>query len=212
MRLRNKKWAAPFIHEANDLVIAPSDDLKSSWNQIFNNNNPISLEIGMGKGDFITQLALMNPDINYIGIERFTTVLAIGAKKIKEKNILNLRLMVYDAANLDKIFNPNSLDAIYLNFSDPWPKKKHAKRRLTAKTFLNCYYQLLKANGSLIIKTDNLSFFDFTCESLKENNFIIRQLDQDYQFDDKSDGMSEYELRFRQQGIKINRIVAIKGN
>ena len=212
MRLRNKPWAEPFLEENDDLVLKYSDELKDNYHNIFDNNEFLNLEIGTGKGDFIKQLASLNLDKNYIGIEKYSTVLAIAAKKIKnETELTNVKLMCYYSSELEKIFNLESLDCIYLNFSDPWPKARHAKRRLTYKTFLDKYYSLLKKGGKIIMKTDNLGLFEYSLESIKEHNkFKLVEYTFDYEFDGSKDGMSEYERKFREIGTKINRLVCIK--
>ena len=160
MRLRNKPWAEPFLEENDDLVLKFDENLKDNFEEIFQNKNSLNLEIGTGKGDFIKQLASLNLDKNYIGVEKYSTVLAIAAKKIKnESELTNVRLMCYDAGEIELVFNKESLDCIYLNFSDPWPKARHAKRRLTYKTFLDKYYMLLKTGGKIIMKTEMLLFY-----------------------------------------------------
>lgn len=212
MRLRNKPWAEPFLLENDDLVLQYEEELKNKYSEIYGNNNSLNLEIGTGKGDFIKQLASLNPNQNYLGIEKYSTVLAIAAKKIKnEIELTNVRLMCYDAGELELIFNKESLDCIYLNFSDPWPKSRHEKRRLTYKTFLDKYYMLLKPNGKIIMKTDNLGLFEYSLESIKEHGkFKLVDYTFDYQFDKDNDGMSEYERKFREIGTKINRLVCVK--
>ena len=212
MRLRNKPWAEPFLEENEDLVLKFDEELKDSFEKIFGINQSLNLEIGTGKGDFIKQLALLNPDKNYIGVEKYSTVLAIAAKKIKnEEGLNNVRLMCYDAGEIELVFNDEALDCIYLNFSDPWPKARHAKRRLTYKTFLDKYYMLLKKGGKIIMKTDNLGLFEYSLESIKEHGkFKLLEFTYDYEFDSLNDGMSEYERKFRENGTKINRLVCVK--
>lgn len=211
MRLRRKKWADPYLNDNTDLVIKESEELIRNWKELFNNDNPIRLEIGMGKGDFIIGIASLNPNINFIGIEHFTTVCAIASKKIKEtEGLENVRVMCYDAANLEKIIAPKSLDAIYLNFSDPWPKKRHAKRRLTSPVFLEIYKKLLKDNGRIIMKTDNDGLFEYSLETIPTCGFKLIEHTTDYIFDQENDAMSEYERRFRESGKNINRLVAEK--
>jgi len=212
MRLRNKPWAEPFLEENDDLVLRFDENLKDEFENIFGNSNSLNLEIGTGKGDFIKQLASLNLDKNYIGVEKYSTVLAIAAKKIKnESELTNVRLMCYDASDIELVFKDESLDCIYLNFSDPWPKARHAKRRLTYKTFLDKYYMLLKKGGKIIMKTDNLGLFEYSLESIKEHGkFKIIDFTYDYEFDKENDGMSEYERKFREIGTKINRLVCVK--
>lgn len=211
MRLRRKKWADPYLEENNELVIKESEELSSSWNYLFGNDNPLRLEIGMGKGDFIIGVAALNKDINFIGIEHFSTVCAIASKKINEtEGTENIRTMCYDAVNLEKVIAPKSLDAIYLNFSDPWPKKRHAKRRLTSPAFLSIYMKLLKDDGKIIMKTDNDGLFEYSVETIPTQGWKIIECTTDYQFDETCDAMSEYERRFRSIGKNINRLVAVK--
>lgn len=212
MRLRNKPWAEPFLLENDDLVLQYSEDLKDKYSEIYSNDRPLNLEIGTGKGDFIKQLASLNPNQNYLGIEKYSTVLAIAAKKIKnETELTNVRLMCYDAGELELVFNEESLNCIYLNFSDPWPKARHEKRRLTFKTFLDKYFKLLKSGGKIIMKTDNLALFEYSLESIKEHGkFKLVEYTFDYVFDKENDGMSEYERKFREIGTKINRLVCVK--
>ena len=212
MRLRNKPWAEPFLEENDDLVLKYSEELKDNYHNIFDNNESLNLEIGTGKGDFIKELARLNPNKNYVGMEKYSTVLAIAAKKIKNaEDINNVRLMCYDAGEVELVFNYESLDCIYLNFSDPWPKARHAKRRLTYKTFLDKYYDLLKTGGKIVMKTDNLGLFEYSLESIKEHGkFKLVEYTFDYEFDAENDGMSEYERKFREMGTKINRLVCVK--
>ena len=212
MRLRNKPWAEPFLLENDDLVLQYSEDLKDKYSEIYSNDRPLNLEIGTGKGDFIKQLASLNPNQNYLGIEKYSTVLAIAAKKIKnETELTNVRLMCYDAGELELIFNEESLNCIYLNFADPLPKARHEKRRLTFKTFLDKYFKLLKSGGKIIMKTDNLALFEYSLESIKEHGkFKLVEYTFDYVFDKENDGMSEYERKFREIGTKINRLVCVK--
>ena len=156
MRLRNNPDAMPFLEEQADLVFINPRDHLGKWHEVFGNNNPIAIEIGMGKGDFIIENARRNPDINYIGIEKYSTVLTIAVKKYLEMEALpNLRFMKEDAAVLGEVFAENEIDTVYLNFSDPWPKKRHLKRRLTYASFLDVYKNILKEKGHLIFKTDN---------------------------------------------------------
>lgn len=211
MRLRKKKWADPYLDENSDLVIKESEDLSTKWSSLFENDNPIRLEIGMGKGDFIIGIAALNKNVNFIGIEHFTTVCAIASKKINEtEGIENIRVMCYDAANLEKIIAPKSLEAIYLNFSDPWPKKRHAKRRLTSPSFMSIYKKILKDDGKIIMKTDNDDLFAYSLETIPTCGFRLEEYTSDYQFDENNDAMSEYERRFRSIGKNINRLVAVK--
>ena len=144
MRLRNNPKAYEIMNENSDFVVIEPENLKNNWKNIFDSDKPIYIEIGMGKGDFIFQNACNYPDINFIGIEKYPSVLAAAINKIKqkEKKVTNLRLMRYDAIELEKVFSENEVDKIFLNFSDPWPKSRHAKRRLTSNKFLDVYRKI----------------------------------------------------------------------
>lgn len=206
MRLKNVKGANEIIENGIYYVKKPYDNI-GNWNKVFGNNNPINIEIGMGKGDFIVENALKYPDINFIGIEKFDSVIVRAVQKTNELEINNLLLIKDDAINLNKIFN-KEIDLIYLNFSDPWPKAKHAKRRLTSPIFLNVYDSLFKNGKKIIMKTDNVDLFNYSLESLTEYGYEIIYKSNDY-FDDDNI-MTEYEKKFREKGIKINRFIAIK--
>ena len=148
MRLRNVKGSRETI-AANQFVIHNEEDMKGRWNALFGNTNPIHIEIGMGKGQFIMELARINPDINYIGIEKFSSVLVRAIEKQEEQQLPNLRFIRMDAENIENVFDKAEVDYIYLNFSDPWPKDRHAKRRLTSSQFLKRYINILSENGGL---------------------------------------------------------------
>lgn len=207
MRLRKKHWALPIIEEHPEIVLQYELDQMIPIEEIFINAQPLCIEIGMGKGDFIIGLALKNPQLNFIGIEYEPNVLAYGVKKYLGSNSLpNLRFMVLDANHLTRLFVPHSIQTIYLNFSDPWPKKRHTKRRLTSKVFLDQYQNLLTKDGQIIQKTDNVNLYSYSKESFLENHYSI-VCDDDYSLL-HDDVMTEYEKRFRGLGNKIFRIVA----
>ena len=147
--------------------------------KLFNNSNPLHVEIGMGKGRFIIEMAKLNPNINYIGIEKYSSVILQATKKVEELDLPNLKLMNADATNLLDLFKENSIDLIYLNFSDPWPKKRQAKRRLTHENFLKLYDKLLKKNGEIHFKTDNRGLFEFSLESFNNYGFKLKRVNLD---------------------------------
>lgn len=210
MRLRNKKWARPLLDSLEKLSIKDGTIYKGKWQEEFKNSNPIYLEIGMGKGDFICGLASKNPHINFIGIERAETVAAIALKKISNLELSNVRIMNVDAAKLEEIFEEKEISQIYLNFSDPWPKKRTTKKRLTYFTYLDMYKSILIENGKVIFKTDNRGLFDFSVESFKEHNWKLENLDYNYPLTDTIiDVPTEYERRFRDSGNPIHRLEAI---
>ena len=150
-------------------------DLKS----LFNNDNPINIEIGMGKGKFIIEMAKLNPNINYIGIEKYSSVILQATKKLENEKLDNLRLLNADATNLLDLFDKKSIDLIYLNFSDPWPKKRQAKRRLTHENFLKIYDELLNENGEMHFKTDNRGLFEFSLESFNNYGYKLKRVNLD---------------------------------
>ena len=147
--------------------------------KLFNNSNPLHVEIGMGKGKFIVEMAKLNPNINYIGIEKYSSVILQATKKLEELELPNLKLMNADATNLLDLFKEKSIDLIYLNFSDPWPKKRQAKRRLTHENFLKLYDKLLKKNGEIHFKTDNRGLFEFSLESFNNYGFKLKRINLD---------------------------------
>ena len=209
MRLRNVKGAREKISSSVSVINEP-ELLKGKWNTYFKNDNPIYIEIGMGKGQFIMQHALNNPDINYIGIEKFSSVLvrAIEKKENHESKLDNLVFLRFDAEYIEEIFAPEEIGRIYLNFSDPWPKDRHAKRRLTSKEFFARYNKILAKDGVVIFKTDNKDLFDFSLEQVKEAKWNLLNKTYDLHNSEYVEGniMTEYEIRFVNEGIKINRM------
>lgn len=200
MRLKKVKNAYEYIIESKNFIKSPNEN-KNSWNKIFSNNNPIELEIGMGKGDFIIKKALLNPNINYIGLEKFDSVLFYAIKKLDELNLSNIKLINEDAINLKEIFG-KEISKIYLNFSDPWPKKRHTKRRLTFKTFLDIYNSIFKEDVNIEMKTDNDNLFDYSLESFVEYGYEIREIDRN-KIDEYQ---TEYEKKFISKGKNINYV------
>ena len=165
MRLRHIPGAEQMIEESPYVIHEPKEK-KGTWKEIFGNDHPIHIEIGMGKGRFLMDLAALNPDINYIGIERYTSVLLRAVQKMNENPLPNVHFLCVDAATLPEIFGAEEVDRIYLNFSDPWPKDRHAKRRLTYRDFWARYKEILKPEGQVIFKTDNRPLFDFSLEEV----------------------------------------------
>ena len=164
----------------------------------------------MGKGDFITQLAERNPDKNFLGLEMEKEVVLKAVRKIAEKNLSNVRLAVFDINNITEIFAEHEIDRIFINFCDPWPKKRHAKRRLTYIKFLEMYRKILKVGGEIHFKTDNRGLFDFSLEQFAEIGFEVRDITFDLHANDPADNIrTEYENKFSAQGFKINRCVVI---
>lgn len=212
MRLRNIPGADEAVSNSKYCIDNPIN-LKGHYkDQLFLNNNPLHVEIGMGKGQFLTTLAKENPEINYIGIERYTSVLLRAIQKVEDEDIPNLRFICFDAADILDIFSCHEVDRIYLNFSDPWPKDRHSKRRLTSSTFLNRYNSILSKDGHIEFKTDNRDLFDFSVEVI--NNHPLWKLDA-VTYDLHNDSsmnegniMTEYEEKFSSQGNPIFKLIA----
>lgn len=211
MRLRNVKGARENI-AASQYVIHHPEEYKGKWRELFKNNNPIHIEIGMGKGKFIQTLAKNNPNINYIGIEKYSSVLIRAIEKRNELDIENLYFIRMDAEEIVDIFEEGEVDQIYLNFSDPWPKDRHAKRRLTSKEFFARYNSILKKDGVVIFKTDNKDLFDFSVEEIPLANWKLKDVTYDLHNSEYVEGnvMTEYEEKFVTEGKPINRLVAYR--
>ena len=208
MRRRNVKNAKQRVEKHFDLVVLNPKDYKGKWHTIFNNNNPIHLEIGMGKGKFLRQHAIEHPEINYIGIEKFDSVIVQAVDKIAPLNLPNIRLINVDALELLDIFSENELSKIYLNFSDPWPKNRHAKRRLTYKDYLEKYHVIL--NGTIEFKTDNRELFEYSLISFNQNKWSFEKVSLDLHYFDETSGeekphiiTTEYEEKFMNKGNVI---------
>ena len=175
------------------------------------NDQPIHIEIGMGKGKFIMALAKQNPQINYVGIEKYSSVLLRGLQKMEEEPLENIRFVRMDAENICEMFDRNEVSRIYLNFSDPWPKDRHAKRRLTSRQFLSLYQKILSSSGLLEFKTDNIGLFDFSLEEVRESSWILQSFTRDLHHDEnmnRGNIMTEYEEKFSAKGNPICKLVA----
>ena len=180
MRLRKVKNARErLMVDNNKYFINDPENYKGKWNELFSNNNPLHIEIGCGKGQFMSTLAKLNPDINYIAIEKFDSVLLRCLEKIINEDIPNLKIAVMDAALLGTYFADDEVDRIYLNFSDPWPKNHHAKRRLTSPLFLDLYKHVLKKDGEIHFKTDNRGLFEYSLETFNNNGFSLSHISLD---------------------------------
>ncbi len=200
LRLRNLKNTDEILNTC-EFLITDSSKYKGKWKELFGNDNPIYIEIGMGFGKFIYENALKNPNINYIGIERFDKVIARAIKKF-DKRLDNLYIIRMDAMEIENSFD-KEVDLIYLNFSDPWPKKCHAKRRLTSKLFLDEYKNILKDDGVIIQKTDNRHLFEFSLESFNENGFLIKNICLDLHKDEErfpDNITTEFEEKWMTEG------------
>ena len=208
MRLKNVKGANEIIINGTYYVDSPYQ-YKGIWNKYFGNNNPIYVEIGMGKGDFIIENALRYPDVNFIGVEKFDSVIVRAIQKSNELELNNLKIIRVDANKLDTIFD-KEIDTIYLNFSDPWPKDRHAKRRLTSPIFLNIYEKIYKDRGRIVMKTDNINLFNYSLESLVNYGYDIVYKNNNLDCLNEDNIMTEYEKRFHTLGVRINKLEAIR--
>ena len=203
MRLRKVKNALEKIQEYPNIVIQNASSYQGKWNTLFKNNNPIYLEIGMGKGKFIIENAKRNPNINYIGLELQESVLVRALEKLIDEPLNNLLLLHEDAFELNNIFQDREIDKIFLTFSDPWPKSRHAKRRLTCNNILNSYRKALKINGSLEFKTDNRKLFEYSILEFINNGLEFKDLSLNLHEDKEDIITTEYEDKFTAKGNVI---------
>lgn len=208
MRLRNVPGSRDMIAES-PFTIKDETEWKGRWNEVFDNDHPIHIEIGMGKGQFIMTLAKEHPEINYVGIEKYSSVLVRALEKQQEIELPNIKFIRMEAENIAEVFAPDEVARIYLNFSDPWPKDRHAKRRLTSVQFLQRYENILQKDGHLIFKTDNRDLFDFSLEQVEEaEHWILLNHTFDLHHSEYVEGnvMTEYEQRFVEKGNAICRM------
>ncbi len=212
MRLRNVPGAREEM-AVNKYVVSNPEENKGKWNEYFGNSNPLHIEIGTGKGQFILKLAEQNPNVNYIGIEKFSSVLIRAVEKQEESQLPNLVFLRFDAEDIENVFEKGEVERIYLNFSDPWPKDRHAKRRLTSTRFLARYEKFINPEGYVAFKTDNRALFDFSLEQAEKSGWLIEDVTFDLHNSEYSEGniMTEYEERFSSMGNPICRMVARPG-
>ena len=212
MRLKNVPGAREVIADSIYCIHDPEEQksLKGQWRSLFENEQPLHIEIGMGKGQFIYGMAVAHPEINYIGIEKYSSVLIRAIQKMEESPLPNLRFIRMDAEEICEVFGTGEVDRIYLNFSDPWPKKRNAKRRLPSKEFLRRYDVILSEDGRIEFKTDNRELFDFAVEEVPFSSFVMDAVTYDLHADpvmNEGNVMTEYEERFSAKGNKINKYI-----
>jgi len=209
MRLRHIRGSERAIAESPYVVQQP-EQYRGRFHELFGNTHPIRIEVGMGKGKFIMELAERNPQLNFIGVERYSSVLLRALQKREEMDLPNVWFMCVDARELPGIFAPGEVENIYLNFYDPWPKERHARRRLTSPDFMKVYDQILEKNGRVEFKTDNQELFSYSLEAIPEAGWKIDGFTRDLHHSDMAEGnvMTEYETRFSSMGNPICKLIA----
>ena len=209
MRVRNRKGATELLEAHPQYVILNPADAKGRWQEIFGNDHPIRVEVGSGKGAFVSGMAKANPEINYIGIDIQKSVLSYALDKVLATDVPNIKLLWVDGSDLTDYFEEGEIDRLYLNFSDPWPKKRHEKRRLTYQSFLATYQQILPENGEIHFKTDNRGLFEYSLVSFSQYGMILKGVWLDLHASDfEGNVMTEYEKKFSSKGQVIYRVEA----
>jgi len=206
MRVRHKPWAKEKIEQYPQYIVANPEQYKGKWHEVFEKGQPLHIEVGTGKGQFITEMARANPSINYIGIELYNSVIITALERLIDADLPNLRLLNVNAVDLPKYFTKNDVDQVYLNFSDPWPKSRHEKRRLTYKDFLKIYEEILVDGGEIHFKTDNQGLFEYSLMSFSAYGLLLKYVSLDFHNSGyEGNIMTEYEEKFSEQGNRIYR-------
>lgn len=206
MRLRHKPWAKEKIEQYPQYIVPNPELHKGKWHEAFENRQPLHIEVGTGRGRFITEMAKANPSINYMGIELYDSVIVDALDRLIEADLPNLKLLKVNANDLGKYFEKNDVDRVYLNFSDPWPKVRHEKRRLTYKDFLKLYENILVDGGEIHFKTDNQGLFEYSLMSFSAYGLLLKFLSLDFHKSEfEGNIMTEYEQKFSEKGNRIYR-------
>ncbi|RNF40797.1 tRNA (guanosine(46)-N7)-methyltransferase TrmB [Planococcus salinus] len=211
MRARYKPWAADLIESHPEIIIPDPENFRGRWHEVFGNDHPLHIEAGTGKGRFIIGMAKANPEVNYIGIELFDSVIVTALERVLEEpaGVPNLRLLRVNAKDLGEYFQQGEVDRLYLNFSDPWPKTRHAKRRLTHESFLKLYETVLPSEGEIHFKTDNRGLFEYSLTSISEYGMLLKDVSLDLHANEPEwNIMTEYEEKFLKKGQPIYRLEA----
>lgn len=209
MRLKHVKGASEALDKSNYVIHNP-EQFKGNFEKLFENSNPIHIEIGMGKGNFIIENAKRYPDINFIGIEKYDSVMIRAVQKLEDISLPNLRFIRYDASKIEELFN-HEIETIYLNFSDPWPKARHARRRLTSTEFLVHYDMIFKDKMRIVQKTDNRKLFEYSLKSFTDYGYKIEDISLNLHEDNSLDNIeTEYEQKFISRGYIIYRVEVTK--
>lgn len=207
MRLRKVPGAEDYIYSQEKFIIKEPSQAKGKWSEVFGNDNPIHVEFGTGKGNFITTLAKRNPDINYIGVEYKAAVLIKAMQKVENVEQANLRFLLFDVYTSEEVFSEGELDRLYINFCDPWHKNKHSRRRLTHRRFLEKYKLFIKKGGWIHFKTDNRALFQFSLNEFADLGLKMKMISLDLHDDNMEDNvMTEYESKFVGKGHPIFRV------
>ncbi|WP_026701343.1 tRNA (guanosine(46)-N7)-methyltransferase TrmB [Salibacterium aidingense] len=210
MRLRRKPWAKEWIEKHPEFVISSPSQMASRWEEMFGNNNPIYVEVGTGKGKFIDNMSRAYPDINFIGIEKFESVLVTGLQRLLQDRQSNVRFIHGDVIQLLDYFQYGEVDRLFINFTDPWPKTRHEKRRLTYKTYLSLYEKVLSEEAEIHMKTDNQGLFEYSIESMSRYGMMLKNISLNlHQSKREENIMTEYEEKFAQKGQPIFRLEAL---
>ena len=208
MRLRRKPGAPAKIAEHSQYIANTPEEWVGKWHERFQNTNPIHIEVGTGKGRFITEMAKSHPEINYIGIELQESVIVVALDKLIEEKLPNLQLLHVNGGSLTQYFAKGEVNQVYLNFSDPWPKSRHEKRRLTSASFLKNYEEVLIPEGEIHFKTDNQGLFEYSLSSFSKYGMLLEKVWLNLHESDFEDNiMTEYEEKFSNRGQRIYRTV-----
>lgn len=206
MRLRHKPWARERIEAYPQYIVSNPESHKGNWKEVFQNDQPLYIEVGTGKGQFVTEMAKAHPEINFLGIELYESVIVTALDRLIEAELPNVKLLNIDARNLAKYFTKGDVSRVYLNFSDPWPKNRHEKRRLTYRAFLKLYEELMPDGGEIHFKTDNQALFEYSLKSFSAYGMLLTFLSLDLHKSDFEDNiMTEYEEKFSAKGQRIYR-------
>ncbi|UUZ83209.1 tRNA (guanosine(46)-N7)-methyltransferase TrmB [Paenibacillus sp. P26] len=219
MRLRGRKGIREELEAQPELVILEAERFRGRWAEVFGNGRPIHVELGMGKGRFISQLSALNPNINYIGVDMYDELVRRAGDKARLSreehggDLSNLRLVRFNIESIERMFAEDEIERIYLNFSDPWPKKKHARRRLTHENFVRKYLEILNEKGEIHFKTDSRSLFEFSLNSFADMGLRMRNISLDLHADGPRTDliMTEYETKFFERGEPIHRLEVVVG-
>ncbi|PYZ93798.1 tRNA (guanosine(46)-N7)-methyltransferase TrmB [Salipaludibacillus keqinensis] len=211
MRLRNKPWAAELIENHPEVVESDPQKWKGKWTERFEKTSPLFVEVGTGKGQFVSRMAAAYPNTNFIGVEKYESVLVTGVQRVIEEPKSNLLFLQEDVHNITDFFSEGEVDRLYINFTDPWPKNKHAKRRLTHESFLKKYDEILTDTGEIHFKTDNQGLFEYSLKSFTHYGLKLKNVSLDLHSSDMEDNiMTEYEEKFSSKGMRIFRVEAYR--